>query len=99
MDASSFILGPDFFHIIFLSSSCSPISKSPAAHWMEVTTQRLHQNQLRWYQICGRLRSWQGSFIKDGTRFLEHASILVAEATSMRDGISAALQAGFVGCK
>jgi len=41
------------------------------------------------------LRSWQGAFIKAGTRFLECASILVAEATAMRDGISAALQAGF----
>ena len=41
------------------------------------------------------LRSWQGGFIKAGTRFLECASILVAEATAMRDGISAALQAGF----
>jgi len=41
------------------------------------------------------LRSWQGGFIKAGTRFLECASVLVAEATALRDGISAALQAGF----
>ena len=41
------------------------------------------------------LRSWKRGFIQAGTRFLEHASILVAEATAMRDGISAALQAGF----
>jgi len=41
------------------------------------------------------LRSWQGGFIKAGSRFLENASILVAEATAMRDGISTALQAGF----
>ena len=36
------------------------------------------------------LRSWQGGFIKGGSRFLENASILVAEATAMRDGIRAA---------
>ena len=30
-----------------------------------------------------------------GSRFMEHASIIVAEATAMRDGISAALNAGF----
>jgi len=41
------------------------------------------------------LRSWLGGFIKGGSRFLEHASILVAEATTMRDGIRAALQDGF----
>jgi len=41
------------------------------------------------------IRCWRGSFIQAGTRFLEHASILVAEATAMRDGISAAVQAGF----
>jgi len=41
------------------------------------------------------LRSWKGGFIQAGTRFLEHASILVAEATAMRDGIYTALQAGF----
>jgi len=41
------------------------------------------------------LRSWTGAFIQAGTRFLEHASILVAEAMAMRDGINAALQAGF----
>ena len=41
------------------------------------------------------LRNWQGGFIKAGSRFLEHASILVAEPTAMRDGIHAALQTGF----
>ena len=41
------------------------------------------------------LRSWQGGFIKGGSRFLEHASILVAEATTMRDGIRVAWQDGF----
>jgi len=41
------------------------------------------------------LRSWKGGFIQAGTCFLEHASILVAEATVMRDGIRSALQAGF----
>ena len=30
-----------------------------------------------------------------GSRFMKHASVIVAEATSMRDGISAALNAGF----
>ena len=41
------------------------------------------------------LRSWQGGFIKGGSRFLEHAPILVAEATAMRDGICVAWQDGF----
>ena len=41
------------------------------------------------------LRCRRGGFIQAGTRFLEHASILVAEATAMRDGSSAASQAGF----
>jgi len=41
------------------------------------------------------IRNWQGGFIKAGSRFLEQASILVAEATAMRDGIRTALQAGF----
>ena len=30
-----------------------------------------------------------------GSRFMENAPILVAEATAMRDGISAALQVGY----
>ena len=30
-----------------------------------------------------------------GSRFMENDSILVAEATAMRDGINAALQAGY----
>ena len=41
------------------------------------------------------LRSWTGAFIQAGTRFLEHAPILVAETMAMRDGIYAALKAGF----
>ena len=41
------------------------------------------------------IRNWQGGFISAGSRFLERASILVAEATAMRDGISTAIQAGF----
>ena len=41
------------------------------------------------------LRNWQGGFITAGTRLLESAPILVAEATALRDGISTALQAGF----
>ena len=41
------------------------------------------------------LHNWQGGFLKAGSRFLEHASILVAEATTMRDGISTTLQAEF----
>ena len=41
------------------------------------------------------LRNWNGGFIMAGTRFLEHASVIVAEATAMRDGIRAALNAGF----
>jgi len=40
------------------------------------------------------LRNWQGGFLSAGTRFLENASILVAEATALRDGIRTALQAG-----
>jgi len=30
-----------------------------------------------------------------GTRFMAHAPVLVAEATAMRDGIRAALDAGY----
>jgi len=41
------------------------------------------------------LRNWQGGFIMAGSRFMENAPILVAEATAMRDGICAALQAGY----
>ena len=41
------------------------------------------------------IRNWQGGFISAGVRFLEQASILVAEATAMRDGVRAAIQAGF----
>ena len=41
------------------------------------------------------LRNWQGGFVMAGSRFMEHASISVAEATAMRDGIRAALNAGF----
>ena len=40
------------------------------------------------------LRNWVGRFLQAGTRFLEGAPILVAEATAMRDGIQAALATG-----
>uniref|UniRef100_A0A7C9DFJ2 RNase H type-1 domain-containing protein n=1 Tax=Opuntia streptacantha TaxID=393608 RepID=A0A7C9DFJ2_OPUST len=40
------------------------------------------------------LRDWRGRLIQAGTRFLEDAPILVAEATAMRDGIKAALATG-----
>ena len=40
------------------------------------------------------LRDWVGRFIQAGTRFLEDAPIIVAEATAMRDGIQAALATG-----
>jgi len=39
------------------------------------------------------LRNWKGGFLTAGTRFLENAPILVAEATALRDSISTALQA------
>jgi len=41
------------------------------------------------------IRNWQGGFIMAGTRFLEQATVIVAEATAMRDGIRAALNAGY----
>jgi len=41
------------------------------------------------------LHNWQGGFIMAGSRFMEQAPIIVAEATTMRDGIRAALQAEF----
>ena len=41
------------------------------------------------------IRSWQGSFITAGTRFLESAPILVAEATALRDGLRTALRRGY----
>ena len=34
------------------------------------------------------LRNWKGGFIMAGSRFMENAPILVAEATAMRDRIS-----------
>jgi len=40
------------------------------------------------------IRDWVGRFLQAGTRFLEGAPILVAEATAMRDGIQAALATG-----
>jgi len=40
------------------------------------------------------LRNWKGGFIMAGTRYLEDAPILVAEATALRDGISTALREG-----
>ena len=40
------------------------------------------------------LRNWVGRLLQAGTRFLEGAPILVAEATAMRDGIQAALATG-----
>ena len=40
------------------------------------------------------IRDWRGRFIQAGTRFLEGAPILVAEATAMRDGLQAALALG-----
>ena len=39
--------------------------------------------------------NWQGGLVMSGSRFMEHPSIFVAEATTMRDAIQAALQAGF----
>ena len=41
------------------------------------------------------LRDWKGGFIMAGTRFMENAPVLVAEATAMRDDIRAALQSGY----
>ena len=41
------------------------------------------------------LRNWTGSFIMAGTRYLAHAPILVAEVTAIRDGLKAALEAGY----
>ena len=41
------------------------------------------------------LRNWKGEFIMAGTRFMENAAVIVAEATAMRDGIRAALNAGY----
>jgi len=41
------------------------------------------------------IRDWSGRFIQAGTRFLEGAPIIVAEATAMRDRIHAALAAGY----
>ena len=41
------------------------------------------------------IRSWTGRMLLAGTRFLEQAPILVAEATAVRDGIIAALEAGY----
>jgi len=43
------------------------------------------------FVIC----SWNGSFILTGARFLEQVPILVAEVTTMGDGIKAPLEAGY----
>jgi len=40
------------------------------------------------------IHSWQGNFIMVGSHFMEKAPILVTKATTMRDGIKVALQAG-----
>ena len=39
------------------------------------------------------LQDWKGSFITDGTRFVEQASIRAAETMALRDGMKAALEA------
>ena len=41
------------------------------------------------------IRSWTGRMLLAGARFLEQAPILVAEATAVRDGLIAALEAGY----
>lgn len=41
------------------------------------------------------IRNWEGRFIQAASFSLGGASVLVAEATAMRNGIKAALQAGF----
>ena len=41
------------------------------------------------------LRSWTGGFIMAGTRYLEQAPVLVAEATAVRDGLKSAIEAGW----
>ena len=41
------------------------------------------------------IRSWTGELLRAGSRFLEQAPILVAEATAVRDGLIAALEAGY----
>jgi len=41
------------------------------------------------------IRSWNGSFILAGARFLKQAPILVAEVTAVRDGLKTALEAGY----
>ena len=41
------------------------------------------------------LRNWEGRFIQAASFYLGGGSVLVAEATTMRNGIKAALQAGF----
>ena len=41
------------------------------------------------------IHSWQEGFMISGTRFMEQASTLVADATTMRDRIKADLQVRF----
>jgi len=41
------------------------------------------------------IRSWTGQMLLAGARFIEQAPILVAEATAVRDGLIAALEAGY----
>jgi len=41
------------------------------------------------------IRTWKGGFVLAGTRYLEQAPILVAEAVAVRDGLKSALEAGY----
>ena len=101
MDVTKYILGFDLFHVIFLSTSYSSYSQVPQLiRWKLPCGGFIKINFDGSKSAAGAaagfvLRNWQGGFIKAGSCFLEHASILVAEATAIRDGISAALQAEF----
>jgi len=60
---------------------------------LKSTLMDLHLQQARRQVFCSSQLA--RGFIMTGSGFVEHAPILVAEATAMRDGISAALQVEF----
>ena len=89
---------PSSFHT---SSTNSTNSQGHPTDWVEISTRGyIKINFDGTHSSSGAaagfiIRDWVGRFIQAGTRFLEGAPILVAEATAMRDGIQSTLVAGY----
>ena len=88
-------LFPSAFHTNPTNSQCHPID------WVEISIRGyIKINFDGTHSSFGAaagfvIRDWSGRFIQAGTRFLEGAPIIVAKATTMRDGIHATLAAGY----